>query len=120
MSLFSLSPDDKLKFNLSFAGPRTTYLTVSNSSNGPIAYKVKTTQPSWYYVSPNQDVIPAGGSFKVLISLVDEMNKSLLELYVNGTKENLDRHRFQVQAVPLHEALFEEFKGLEDSLQVRV
>lgn len=44
-------------------------LRVSNISKSKVAIKVKTTQPSWYYVRPNQHVVDVGGSQDVTISL---------------------------------------------------
>lgn len=46
-------------------------LKVTNTSNGKVVFKVKTTQPSWYYVRPNQQVIDVGATEDVVIVLID-------------------------------------------------
>jgi hypothetical protein len=48
---------------------------VKNISSSKIIFKVKTTQPSWYYVRPNQQLLDAGESEKVMISLVESEYK---------------------------------------------
>jgi hypothetical protein len=113
-TLFQLNPADKLSFTLSLFNPAQAVLLIKNITDGPIAFKVKTTQPSWYTVSPNKDAIPAGGTFKVQISLLDNMKNSLVELFMNGNKENLDRHRFQVQGKVINDSVYTELKEMED------
>lgn len=44
---------------------------MTNISSSKVAFKVKTTQPSWYYVRPNQQVLDVGKSEDVSIVLVD-------------------------------------------------
>jgi len=118
-TLFQLNPADKLSFTLSLFNPAHAVLLVKNITDGPIAFKVKTTQPSWYTVSPNKDAIPPGGTFKVQVSLVDNMKNSLVELFMNGNKENLDRHRFQVQGKAISDSVFAELRELEDKRWVK-
>jgi hypothetical protein len=45
-------------------------LTITNVSNGNVAYKVKTTAPKAYVVKPNQGIIEAGQKVEVEISFV--------------------------------------------------
>ena len=46
-------------------------LKVTNTSDTKVAFKVKTTQPSWYYVRPNQHILDVGQTEEVTITLVD-------------------------------------------------
>ena len=46
-------------------------LKVTNTSKSKVIFKVKTTQPSWYYVRPNQQVLDVGKSEDVIILLVE-------------------------------------------------
>jgi hypothetical protein len=45
-------------------------LSIRNISQSKIIFKVKTTQPSWYFVRPNQQILDANGSEEVIINLV--------------------------------------------------
>jgi hypothetical protein len=45
-------------------------LHIKNISQEKIIFKVKTTQPSWYFVRPNQQILEANGSEEVIINLV--------------------------------------------------
>jgi MSP (Major sperm protein) domain len=53
-----------------FISPRKI-LKVTNTSGTKVAFKVKTTQPTWYYVRPNQQVVNVGCTEEVAIVLVD-------------------------------------------------
>lgn len=44
-------------------------MTLTNSSNGPLAFKVKTTAPKLYSVRPNANIIQPGDSIKISINL---------------------------------------------------
>lgn len=64
--------------NLSFTSeigyrliPSFQILKVTNVSPHKVVFKVKTTQPTWYYVRPNQQILDAGSSEDVNILLVD-------------------------------------------------
>ena len=46
-------------------------MTITNISNARVAFKVKTTQPTWFYVRPNQHVLDVGQSEDVSIVLVE-------------------------------------------------
>ena len=50
------------------AGPtvRTT-LAITNVTEAPIAFKVKTTKPERYLVRPNQDVLAAGSDKRLVV-----------------------------------------------------
>lgn len=52
-----------------FLKPNTEYLTLTNTSSGPLAFKVKTTAPKLYSVRPNANIIKPGDSIKISINL---------------------------------------------------
>jgi hypothetical protein len=98
MSLVQLTPPDCLVFQLERGNQSKTILKVTNVSPGTIVFKVKTTQPSWYYVRPNQQMLGVGKSEDVEIILVDtECNRYLAQLD-EGKEDKPDRHRFLVQS----------------------
>lgn len=99
LQLISISPKDVLTFELQKdVSPRHVF-TVTNSSTHKVAFKVKTTQPSWYYVRPNQQVLGPGESEEISVVLVDaECNRVLKNLATVGTEENLEKHRFLVMS----------------------
>lgn len=47
------------------------HLKITNTSNEYVVFKIKTTQPSWYYVRPNQAILEPGQSEDVTVVLVD-------------------------------------------------
>jgi len=46
-------------------------LRITNTSGEKVAFKVKTTQPTWYYVRPNQQIVDIGQTEEVTIVMVD-------------------------------------------------
>ncbi|GMG34221.1 unnamed protein product [Ambrosiozyma monospora] len=56
-----------LELNAPFTKQSTTTITVSNNSEQPIAFKVKTTAPKLYCVRPNASTISPGESMDVSI-----------------------------------------------------
>ena len=46
-------------------------LKVTNVSLEKVAFKVKTTQPSWYYVRPNQQIVDVNKTEEVIISMLE-------------------------------------------------
>ena len=56
--------------------------TVTNTSNRKIVFKVKTTQPTWYYVRPNQQMLDVGKSEEISVALVDTECKYVLYLII--------------------------------------
>lgn len=63
-----VSPNN-LEFKGSFTKPTTEYLTLTNSTTSPLAFKVKTTAPKLYCVRPNASVVAPGAVVKVSIIL---------------------------------------------------
>lgn len=47
-----------------------SYLTLTNVSQGNVAYKVKTTTPRFYVVKPNQGIIERGQKITIDITLI--------------------------------------------------
>ncbi|SGZ50368.1 CIC11C00000004775 [Sungouiella intermedia] len=52
-----------------FTEPATEYLFLSNSSDEPLAFKVKTTAPKLYCVRPNASIVAPGESVKISLIL---------------------------------------------------
>lgn len=105
-SLVSISPSDVITFELVQDTAPKTILRVTNTSNDNIAFKVKTTQPSWYYVRPNQQVLSPGQSEDVAVVLVEaECNRFIEQGDISG--KTISNHRFLVQSKPIDTASFE-------------
>lgn len=97
-TLVSLNPPSTLVFQLERGTEPRSNLKVTNISNSNVVFKVKTTQPSWYYVRPNQQLLAPGQSEDVKVLLVgSECNRFLDQAAVNA-EEKLDKHRFLVQS----------------------
>lgn len=56
-------------FSGSFTKQITEYLTLSNPTNTPLAFKVKTTAPKLYCVRPNASIVQPGDSLQISIIL---------------------------------------------------
>jgi hypothetical protein len=99
--------------------PRTV-LRITNISGQKVAFKVKTTQPSWYFVRPNQDILEAGQSEDVVVLMVESENNRLLDLAASGEpKSDEDKcHRFLVQSKVISEAEFARIKSTNPSQKI--
>ena len=60
-----------LTFTLQRDTSTKTTLRITNTSSTRIAFKVKTTQPTVYYVRPNQSLLDVGQSEDIAIAIVD-------------------------------------------------
>ncbi|KAK6458141.1 uncharacterized protein RJT20DRAFT_29103 [Scheffersomyces xylosifermentans] len=58
-----------LEFKGSFTKQSTQFLSLTNTTNGPLAFKVKTTAPKLYCVRPNASIIQPGGTAQISIIL---------------------------------------------------
>ncbi|KAI5956974.1 SCS2 [Candida jiufengensis] len=58
-----------LEFTGSFTKQTTEHLTLSNPTNQPLAFKVKTTAPKLYCVRPNASIVQPGDSISISIIL---------------------------------------------------
>jgi hypothetical protein len=93
--------------------PCNQVLKVTNTSPHKVVFKVKTTQPSWYYVRPNQQVVDVGKTEEVVIVLVDAECARFLECAARGVPEKLDKHRFLVQTKTLEDAEYDAIVALQ-------
>mmetsp|Transcript_13407 Transcript_13407/g.18365 ORF Transcript_13407/g.18365 Transcript_13407/m.18365 type:complete len:306 (+) Transcript_13407:51-968(+) len=100
-ALITLNPPHVLTFNLEKDASPKTVLKVTNTSNSKVLFKVKTTQPAWYYVRPNQQMLEIGQSEDVVILLVDQECNRCLEQAASNSEEKLDKHRFLVLSTTL-------------------
>jgi hypothetical protein len=76
-------------------------------------FKVKTTLPSTYYVSPNQDSLMPDEEIKVLVVLVNEECNAYIESNnTRGAPESVERHRFKVEAVKITFNQYNELKEI--------
>jgi len=94
--LVSLNPPTTLSFQLERGAQPRTVLRITNISDSKIVFKVKTTQPTWYYVRPNQQMLDIGQSEDVAILLIDTECAKFLD-QPNAHNEKLEKHRFLVQ-----------------------
>eukprot|EP01031_Cornospumella_fuschlensis_P027455 gene27455-33158_t len=111
--LVSLQPPATLVLKLERGIQAKTVLKVTNVSSSKVAFKVKTTQPTWYFVRPNQQILDAGKTEEVSIILVDaECNRYLDQLALNQ-EEKTDKHRFLVQSKVIDEDLYARLLSLD-------
>lgn len=95
--LISLTPQEVLTFRLQKDVSPKVVLRITNISNQRVAFKVKTTQPTWYFVRPNQQLLDIGASEDIAIALVEaECNRVVDQANNTGVIEKLDKHRFLV------------------------
>ena len=98
---FSCEPKDGvLDFTL---GPEqaNASMKLKNSGSEVMLFKVKTTQPMWYFVRPNFDVIEPGQEINVTVSLVEDQKNKFVEENARGNTASVSKHRFMVQAATL-------------------
>lgn len=109
----AVTPSDTITFSLVRNTSPKTVLKVTNVSNGKVAFKIKTTQPSWYYVRPNQQILDVDQSEEVTIVLVDvECNRYLDQLAVDQADKQLEKHRFLVQSKSIDDSTFDKISAL--------
>lgn len=112
--IISVEPPSTLVFKLERGVQSRAVLKVTNTSQQKVVFKVKTTQPTWYYVRPNQQVLDVGASEDVNILLVDtESNRFLDQLAANvNNTDKLEKHRFLVQSKVIEEDVFQKIRML--------
>jgi len=70
MQLLTVNPEKTLVFNVEdLQAPCTTKLTLENSSDKYVAFKIKTTAPKSYLVRPSAGVVDPNGNQEVQIIL---------------------------------------------------
>ncbi|CDW72595.1 vesicle-associated membrane protein-associated protein a isoform 2 [Stylonychia lemnae] len=84
--LVQIDPEAELRF---FSQPDNqsykTYLTITNVSQGSVAFKVKTTAPRFYVVKPNQGILDKGSKISIDITLI------------TSAENQIDSNKFLVQ-----------------------
>ena len=68
--IVSLDPTTELRFFIQRDQQLKSYLTIDNTSQGNVAYKVKTTAPKFYVVKPNQGILDKGQKITIDITLL--------------------------------------------------
>lgn len=115
-----LNPSGTLEFRVASSKSSTTTLTAKNlSEDKAVAVKVKTTQPSWYYVRPNQEILGPGESLDISITLIETESRRSFALHLKGMPLDHSRHRFQVLSAPLTDGLAGEIRGIGDNTDAR-
>jgi len=66
-------------------------LTITNVSNGNLAYKVKTTAPRFYVVKPNQGILDRGQKIGIDITLIH----SPVSIHIIGSLYHLQENKVQ-------------------------
>lgn len=69
-NVVSLNPSNTIGFNRPLTAPVKRTLTVTNNSPQPAAFKVKSTSPQFYSVSPNLGRIEPGQSIDISVTLL--------------------------------------------------
>eukprot|EP00347_Sterkiella_histriomuscorum_P015470 403356906 len=100
-ALALIDPETELRFfNQAELNSYKAYLTITNVSQGNIAYKVKTTSPRFYVVKPNQGIIDKGQKITIDITMIlsnenkIEENKFLVQI---AACELLSSETYQLQ-----------------------
>jgi hypothetical protein len=99
--------DQTLHFNLERNAAPRVVMKMSNTSSSRVLFKVRTTQPLWYYVRPNQDILEAGQAVDLVFTLTEPESKRLLEQQKEGKEDSVEKHRFMVQGVALEQSDFD-------------
>ena len=110
-----LSPQGALEFAVS-GKQASTKLRAVNNGTSAVALKVKTTQPSWYYVRPNQIIVAAGAgqTVDIEVTLVENESKRAFAMAKKGSPVDLSRHRFMVMSCTLPADAAEEINNMDD------
>lgn len=93
-------------------------MKVTNTSKNRVVFKVKTTQPSWYYVRPNQQMLDVGQTEDVTILLVDTECSRFLDQAAINEEEKVDKHRFLVQSKTLDDAEYARLLTLSQTQRI--
>lgn len=109
--LISLAPSSELNFSLGVEGESTVVLNITNVSSKRVIFKVKTTQPNFYLVRPNQQIVDVGSTEAIVIALTESERKKVLAGVREGKDFDLDSHRFLIQNKILED---ERFGSLND------
>lgn len=107
MAVSISNKDGLLAFDLGKGPTPKAYLSMTNTSEtSNVLFKVRTTQPMWYFVRPNQDIIKPGETVDLVFTLTEAECERFLQLHRSGSPESVDKHRFLIQSRSLEENEF--------------
>jgi hypothetical protein len=73
-------------------------ITIDNIFNQNVAFKIKTTQPKFYVVKPNQGVLDKNQSIIIDITLQPNKPGQTIEQFLQETK--IDDNKFLIEVAP--------------------
>jgi len=85
--ILQIEPPVEISFKGPFTDVVTSQIKLTNPSEKPFCFKVKTTAPKQYCVRPNSGLIPAHGTISVSV---------MLQPFDNNLEET-NKHKFMVQ-----------------------
>ena len=106
--MVTLAPN-LLELNLAESTTPHTTLTITNTSDTSLAFKIKTTTPKRYIVKPNQEVLAPRASVDVTITLKSQEAEQLLAM---PAEEPKPVDRFMVSAVVVDDGFVKEMGAL--------
>lgn len=109
--LVALDPEI-ISMGLSRDSAPTITLRITNISDSSIIFKVKTTEPTWYYVRPNQNVVEPNKTEEVTIVLIIEHCNRFLDMSDDERAKSLEKHRFLVQSKAITDQLYNKILNL--------
>jgi vesicle-associated membrane protein-associated protein A len=116
--MVTLNPANSLSFQLERGTQPRAVLKITNTSGQKLAFKVKTTMPTWYYVRPNQQILDENQSEDVVILMVEAECNRLLDQAASGSTQGQEEeksHRFLVQIKTITDEEFIEIKVMSPS-----
>ena len=114
-ALVAIQPAEKLVFTLKANQENRVKLFIRNVSKDKVAFKVKTTMPTCYFVKPNQDVLGIDGKMGIDIALTKEETMRLVDLAAQGAPEKVLKHRFMVLNKSITTAEYDQIVDLPPS-----
>ena len=99
-----------LRFELKYNQECRQNITLTNVSGTYLVYKVKTTLPDTYYVSPNVDCLKDGEEVKIGVTLINDECNKYIDRHISGKSTSVDKHRFKVECVNVTAADYENLK----------
>jgi len=99
-----------LRFDLKYNQECRQNITLTNVSGNYLVYKVKTTLPDTYYVSPNVDCLKDGEEVKIGVTLINDECNKYIDRNISGKSTSVDKHRFKVECVTVTAADYEVLK----------
>jgi hypothetical protein len=118
-----VSPSEILLDLGSSPSPSTT-LTVTNSTDEVLVFKVRTTNPKRYLVKPNQDLLMVGSSVTITIQMQPKDCTELLEAGPQAAepvttddndKDKSGKDKFMVSTMVVDDSFIKKWKSIKDS-----